>query len=692
MVQKFQQSVIKLRGVGPHLQSKLERLGVRSVQDILFHLPLRYQDRTRLTPLGGLQAGSEALIQGVVEVSGVRMGARRSLVTVISDNTGRIAMRQFRFTTAQQRALQRGRPIQCYGEVRAGPSSLEMVHPEYRLLQDEDSVPTENSLTSVYPTTDGVGQRKWRDLARQALDSVGQDVEELLPPDTDIPGGNISLAEALEYLHRPPQGTDPLTLRDAAHPVRQRLVFEEILAHHIAIRRRRHHLDQFTAPEISTDLQMWRRLCEQLEFELTSAQQRVVGEVLCDLAQPRPALRLVQGDVGSGKTVVAAAAVLAAVEAGCQAVIMAPTELLAKQHLTSFEQWLRRLGVEVVWLTGRLGVSDRRSAYRKLADGEAQVAIGTHALFQAGVKYRNLGLVVVDEQHRFGVEQRLALRDKGRSDFQAPHQLVMTATPIPRSLAMVMYADMEISVIDEMPPGRRPVETVVLPNTRRDEVQDRIRQACGRGRRAYWVCPLIDESEILEVEAATSRAESLQKELPELRICVLHGRSRPAEKDAVMDDFRAGRIDLLVATTVIEVGVDVPEASLMVIENAERMGLAQLHQLRGRVGRGAEKSVCVLMYQAPLGNNARERLSTMRRTNDGFAIARKDLELRGPGELLGVRQSGLPQFRIADLARDHALLPKVREVAAHLRENQSQEQLDLLVERWLSTQNAFSDV
>ena len=692
MVQKFQQSVIKLRGVGPHLQSKLERLGVRSVQDILFHLPLRYQDRTRLTPLGGLQAGSEALIQGVVEVSGVRMGARRSLVTVISDNTGRIAMRQFRFTTAQQRALQRGRPIQCYGEVRAGPSSLEMVHPEYRLLQDEDSVPTENSLTSVYPTTDGVGQRKWRDLARQALDSVGQDVEELLPPDTDIPGGNISLAEALEYLHRPPQGTDPLALRDAAHPVRQRLVFEEILAHHIAIRRRRHHLDQFTAPEISTDLQMWRQLCEQLEFELTSAQQRVVGEVLCDLAQPRPALRLVQGDVGSGKTVVAAAAVLAAVEAGCQAVIMAPTELLAKQHLTSFEQWLRRLGVEVVWLTGRLGVSDRRSAYRKLADGEAQVAIGTHALFQAGVKYRNLGLVVVDEQHRFGVEQRLALRDKGRSDFQAPHQLVMTATPIPRSLAMVMYADMEISVIDEMPPGRRPVETVVLPNTRRDEVQDRIRQACGRGRRAYWVCPLIDESEILEVDAATSRAESLQKELPELRICVLHGRSRPAEKDAVMDDFRAGRIDLLVATTVIEVGVDVPEASLMVIENAERMGLAQLHQLRGRVGRGAEKSVCVLMYQAPLGNNARERLSTMRRTNDGFAIARKDLELRGPGELLGVRQSGLPQFRIADLARDHALLPKVREVAAHLRENQSQEQLDLLVERWLSTKNAFSDV
>ena len=692
MAEKVQQSVIELRGVGPHLLSKLERLGIRSVQDILFHLPLRYQDRTRLTPIGGLQTGSEALIQGVIDVSGVRMGARRSLVTVVSDNTGRIAMRQFRFTTAQQRALQRGRPIQCFGEVRGGPSSLEMVHPEYRLLRDDDPVSPENNLTAIYPTTDGIGQRKWRDLARQALDSIGRDVEELLLPETGIPGGHISLAEALEYLHRPPPGTDPLALRDPAHPVRQRLVFEEILAHHIAIRRRRHHLDQFAAPEISTDLHLWQRLCEQLDFELTGAQQRVVGEVLSDLAQPRPALRLVQGDVGSGKTVVAAAAVLAAVEAGCQAVIMAPTELLAKQHLTSFEQWLRHVGVEVVWLTGRLGASDRRSAYQKLANDEAQVAIGTHALFQAGVVYQNLGLVVVDEQHRFGVEQRLVLRDKGRSDGQAPHQLVMTATPIPRSLAMVMYADMEISVIDEMPPGRRPVETVVLPNTRRDEVQDRIRQACARGRRAYWVCPLIDESEILAVEAANSRAESLQKALPELRVSVLHGRSRPAEKDAVMEDFRAGRIDLLVATTVIEVGVDVPEASLMVIENAERMGLAQLHQLRGRVGRGTEKSVCVLMYQAPLGSNARERLSTMRRTNDGFAIARKDLELRGPGELLGVRQSGLPQFRIADLAQDHALLPKVREVAAWLRENQSQDQLDRLVERWLSTENAFSDV
>ena len=692
MVEKVQQSVIELTGVGPHLQSKLARLGIHSVQDVLFHLPLRYQDRTQLTPLGGLEAGTEALIQGVIELSGVRMGGRRSLVTIISDNTGRVAMRQFRFTTAQQRALQRGRPIQCFGEVRVGPSSLEMVHPEYRLLQDVDLAGTEDTLTAVYPTTDGVGQRKWRDLVRQALDFNGKDVDELLPPEIDIPGGDISLGEALEFLHRPPPETDPLVLRDATHPVKRRLIFEEMLAHHIAIRRRRHHLDQCQAPVISTELQLWHRLCEQLEFELTGAQQRVVGEVLTDLGRSRPALRLVQGDVGSGKTVVAAAAVLAAVEVGCQAVIMAPTELLARQHLTSFEHWLRRLGVEVVWLTGRLGATDRRTACQKLANGEAQVGIGTHALFQAGVVYRNLGLVVVDEQHRFGVEQRLALREKGRSGDQVPHQLVMTATPIPRSLAMVMYADMEISVIDEMPTGRRPVETVVLPNTRREEVQARIRQACARGRRAYWVCPLIDESEILEVEAATSRGESLQTELPELRVSVLHGRSRPAEKDTVMDDFRAGRIDLLVATTVIEVGVDVPEASLMVIENAERMGLAQLHQLRGRVGRGAEKSVCVLMYQTPLSNNARQRLSTMRRTNDGFEIARKDLELRGPGELLGTRQSGLPQFRIADLARDHALLPRIQEVASRLLEDQSSHQLDLLIQRWLSTENAFSDV
>jgi ATP-dependent DNA helicase RecG len=474
------------------------------------------------------------------------------------------------------------------------------------------------------------------------------------------------------------------------HPAQRRLAFEELLAHHLALRGRRAQRDTLSATPIPPSVRLWPTLRGQLDFDLTGAQQRVIDEILADIAKAHPALRLIQGDVGSGKTIVAAAAVLAAVEAGLQAVVMAPTELLAEQHLAVFGSWLSRLALEPVWLSGRLSQRDRREACTRLANGQARVAIGTHALFQDDVSYDQLGLVVVDEQHRFGVAQRLALRDKGRIDDHAPHQLIMSATPIPRSLTMVMHADMDISVIDEMPPGRQPVETVALPNSRRLEVQARIREACARGHRAYWVCPLVEDSEVLAVQAATSRAETLRAELPGLVIALLHGRTPAAEKEAAMNDFRCGRTDVLVATTIIEVGVDVPEASVMVIENAERLGLSQLHQLRGRVGRGDRQSTCVLMYQPPLGSLARERLAALRQTTDGFAIAQKDLELRGPGELLGTRQSGVPQFRVADLARDRALLPAVQTTATRLlRDNPGQ--APGLIARWLGCGLEFSD-
>ena len=678
-----------LKGVGPQLEAKLEALGICSVADLLFHLPLRYQDRTQLKAIGELQPGGEALVHGRIEASGVRFGRRRSLITVLSDDTARLTMRQFYFNASQQRALKRGAYLQCYGEVRSGPAGLEMVHPEYRVVDSPDAVTVEASLTPVYPTTEGIGQSRWRDLTGQALDRCADAIPELLGDWAGFEFSDLSLAEALRLLHRPPAGVDLDALKSGTHPAQQRLAFEELLANHLALRRRRERRDALSARAILPSTELWPRLRESLGFSLTEAQTRSIEELMQDLAKAQPALRLVQGDVGCGKTIVAAAAVLAAIEAGEQAVVMAPTELLAEQHLRTFSQWFEPLGIRPVWLSGRIGTAERRQACEQLASGSARIAIGTHALFQDEVAYHRLGLVVVDEQHRFGVAQRLALRDKGHSEDGAAHQIIMSATPIPRSLTMVMYADMDISVIDEMPPGRQPVETVVLPNTRREDVQARIREACARGRRAYWVCPLIEDSDALAVQAATSRAEALTAELPELRIALLHGKIAPAEKDAIMEDFRQGRLDVLVATTVIEVGVDVPEASLMIIENAERLGLSQLHQLRGRVGRGDRKSVCVLMYQAPLGNTAKERLATLRQSTDGFVIAQKDLELRGPGELLGTRQSGAPQFRIADLARDRALLPAVQHGAQQLLRDHPEKAAPLMA-RWVREGLAFS--
>ena len=674
--------VSALRGVGPQVAKKLARLGIRTVQDVLFHLPFRYQDRTRLSPIGQVQPGQEVLVHGEVLLSAARPGRRRSLVTMISDNTGTLTMRQFHFSAAQQRTLKRGRWIQCYGEVRSGVAGPELVHPEYRVLSGPEDVIIEASLTPVYPTTDGLGQKTWRKLTSEALARSFEDIPELLPENIIELYRLPQIAKALHLIHRPISKTDTKAFTEGSHPAQLRLAFEELLAHHLALRRSRQYRESVCAPVISQSVDLWPRLQESLEFSLTGAQRRVIKEVLADLSRSRPALRLIQGDVGCGKTVIAVAAALAAVETGLQAVIMAPTELLAEQHFRTFGSWLSILGLRPAWLTGKVSTSERREACDQLENGQAKIGIGTHALFQGNVRYRALGLVIVDEQHRFGVQQRLALSEKGHDGHQVPHQLVMTATPIPRSLAMVLHADMDVSIIDEMPPGRIPVETVVMPNSRRDEVQERIRKACAEGQRAYWVCPLVEESDLLEAEAAVQRAKILAEELPDLRIALLHGGTRAVEKETLMGAFRAGQIDLLVATTVIEVGVDVPEANLMVIENSERLGLAQLHQLRGRIGRGGKRSVCVLLYQSPIGPIARDRLATLRQTSDGFAIARKDLELRGPGELFGTRQSGMPQFQIADVSRHQSVLEAVPKVATDLLKAHP-ECVEALIRRWL---------
>jgi ATP-dependent DNA helicase RecG len=684
-------AVTALKGVGPQIAKKLAQLGIHTVQDVLFHLPTRYQDRTRLSPIGQVRPGQSVLIHGEVLNSALRMGRRRSLVTVISDRTGTLTMRQFHFNASQQRSLKRGCWIQCFGEILAGSTGPELIHPEYRLLSGPEDARPDDSLTPIYPTNAGLGQKTWRKLTGEALARTVKDVPELLPGDIAGMTGLPSVGEALRLIHRPPPEADTTTLSDGVHPAQLRLAFEELLAHHLAVRRRRRYRESSVAPTISIGTHLWPQLEKRLGFSLTNAQQRTIREVLTDLSQSRPSLRLIQGDVGCGKTVVAAAAVLAAVEAGLQVAVMAPTELLAEQHFRTFSNWLKGFDLTLVWLTGKLGARERREAHSLLANGRAQIGVGTHALFQEDVRYRALGLVIIDEQHRFGVEQRLALREKGRDGNQLPHQLVMTATPIPRSLTMVLHADMDVSIIDEMPPGRKPVETVVIPNSRREEVQERVRQACAEGQRAYWVCPLVTESDVLEVEAAIQRAKALTEELPDLRIELLHGRTPADKKETLMEAFRAGRVDLLVATTVIEVGVDVPEASLMVIENSERLGLAQLHQLRGRIGRGGQRAVCVLLYRAPIGPVARDRLATLRHTDDGFTIAQKDLELRGPGEVLGTRQSGSPEFRIADFVRHQAAVDRVPNVADQLLKSDP-ERADALIERWLIDADGLSNV
>lgn len=686
--------VTAFKGVGPRIAERLERLDIRTVQDLLFHLPLRYEDRTRVVPIGTLRPGDQAVIEGAVELSEIGFGRRRALLCRLSDGTGALTLRFFHFSAAQKAMLERGVRLRCYGEARPGQSGLEMIHPEYRRVAADEVQAVEPHLTPVYPTTEGVHQLKLRDLSAQALGWLaghGDGLREWLPESVLQRFRLPSLAEALRFVHRPPPETPMSELEAGRHPAQQRLAFEELLAHQLSLRQLRARIQCADAPRLDADGELLRRFVSDLPFALTVAQQRVIDELRADLGRGFPMLRLVQGDVGCGKTVVAAAAALAAIESGFQAALMAPTELLAEQHCANFRRWLEPLGVQVAWLSGRLKGKAREQVLSMIGDGSAALAVGTHALFQTGVSFRRLGLVVVDEQHRFGVHQRLALREKGNRDGRSPHQLIMTATPIPRTLAMTAYADLDTSVIDELPPGRTPVTTVVVPDSRRPEVVERVRGSCRQGRQAYWVCTLIEESEVLAAQAAAETAAQLGAALPEVRVGLVHGRLKPAEKERVMAAFKDGELDLLVATTVIEVGVDVPNASLMIIENAERLGLAQLHQLRGRVGRGSVDSSCVLMYRGPLSRTAKARLAVLRETNDGFRIAQRDLELRGPGEVLGTRQTGILQLRIADLIRDRKLLPSVQS-AADLILADFPGHAAPLINRWLGQSLRYGEV
>ena len=686
-----QTPVTVLKGVGPGMAKKLEKINLHSLQDLLFHLPLRYEDRTRITTIRDLLPGTHTNIIGEITNNQIVNGKRRMLVVSLNDGTGTINLRFFHFTASQKNNLAIGSNIRCYGEINRGPRGFEIVHPEYKPLdQDQPLTPVEENLTPVYPTTDGLRQISLRMLTEQALIRLkrGQ-VEEFLPKAyLDEP---YSLAQALALIHRPPPETSVIQLEEGKHPAQLRLIKEELIAHNLSMLKLKQSLVQHQAIALTIDEQLNEKFLAQLPFSPTNAQARVVNEIRTDLAKPIPMMRLVQGDVGSGKTLVAGLAALTAIGQGYQVALMAPTEILAEQHAINFQKWFEPLNIRVGWLAGKTKVKAKRIALEHIASGDMQLVIGTHALFQEQVVFNKLTLIIIDEQHKFGVHQRLSLREKGAFDGNYPHQLIMTATPIPRTLAMTAYADLDTSVIDELPPGRTPITTVAMPDTRRDDVIERIRQsALNDNRQAYWVCTLIEESEVLQCQAAEDTAHYLQAQLTELKIGLVHGRMKANEKQEIMEQFKAGELHLLVATTVIEVGVDVPNASLMVIENPERLGLAQLHQLRGRVGRGSIASHCVLMYKSPLSKTAVKRLKVLRESNDGFVIAEKDLEIRGAGELLGTRQTGLAELKIADLVRDAALIPIIQQTAYLIWQNYP-DNANALINRWLANREQYSN-
>tara|TARA_B110000196_G_scaffold93893_1_gene81192 strand:- start:306 stop:2327 length:2022 start_codon:yes stop_codon:yes gene_type:complete len=671
------------------MAERLLKLGIKSVQDMLFHLPLRYEDRTRIYSINELSLHSHVSIEATIETSQITFGKRRMLVVQVNDNTGRLTLRFFNFSAAQKNALSPGKIIRCFGEVRRGRVGFEMSHPEYSLSDTPSEQPTASTLTPVYPTTDGLKQLSIRALSEQAVELLNKySVEELLP--VQWQPSQLALADALLLLHRPPSNIDVNELEQGTHPAQQRLVFEELLAQNLSLLKVREQGQQVKAVSLSSTNKLEPQFLSQLPFAPTNAQNRVVSEIKVDLASPYPMMRLVQGDVGSGKTFVAALSALTAIAQGFQVALMAPTEILAEQHGISFTSWFKQLGIDVAWLGGKTKGKERTATLEKITSGEAQMIVGTHALFQDEVKFNNLVLIIIDEQHRFGVHQRLTLREKGQFNGCYPHQLVMTATPIPRTLAMTAYADLEVSIIDELPPGRTPITTVALPDTRRDDIITRVKSACNeQDRQVYWVCTLIDESEALQCQAAEDSAVQLKEALPDLSIGLVHGRMKPAEKQSIMDDFKKGLIHVLVATTVIEVGVDVPNASLIIIENPERLGLAQLHQLRGRVGRGNIASHCVLLYHAPLSHTAQKRLGVLRDSNDGFVIAERDLEIRGPGEVLGTKQTGLAEFKIADLTRDKQTLNQVRPIAQQML-SQYPQYVDPLIQRWLGNKTNYA--
>ena len=683
--------VTELKNVGDKFAEKLAKLDIFHIQDLLFHLPMRYQDRTRVTPIGALSPGIDAVIEGEVKLSDVVFGKRRSLAVRLQDGTGTVTLRFYHFTAAQKNNLQIGTRIRCYGEARRGKSGLELYHPEYKFVDELTASPTEETLTPIYPSTDGLTQARWRQLMDQVIHHLkrGRAIDDLIPNELLTPFSLPDLRQALLYLHRPPVGANLEELEARQHPAQKRLIMEELLAHHLSLLKMRAEMQIDPAPKLPVAAELREKLLSQLPFTPTQAQIRVEQEIQQDLQSGIPMLRLVQGDVGSGKTLVAALAALSALEQGFQVALMAPTEILAEQHLMNFKNWFEPLGISVGWLAGKVKGKAREASMNAIANGEAQMVVGTHALFQQDVLFSNLGLAIIDEQHRFGVDQRLSLKEKGR-DF-SPHQLIMTATPIPRTLAMSAYADLDTSVIDELPPGRTPVNTVAIDQQKRGHIMQRIQVACTEGKQAYWVCTLIEESESLEAQAAEVTAQELQALLPNLKIGLVHGRLKPKEKAEIMAAFKQGEINLLVATTVIEVGVDVPNASLMVIENPERLGLSQLHQLRGRVGRGTAESHCVLLYQTPLSQLGKQRIQAMRDTTDGFKIAEIDLQIRGPGEVLGTRQTGLMQMRIADLQHDGYLLDDIKKWA-QMCTQQAPRVVEPLIQRWLGENVRYGQV
>lgn len=682
-----------LKGVGPALQKKFQQLGIINVQDLLFHLPLRYEDRTKINPVNTARLGMTVQLEGEIASSNIQFGRRRSLHCVLTDGKGVISLRFFHFTAAQKDSLAPGTHIRCYGEVRRGRAGLEIYHPEYKVLDPGKEMPVADSLTPIYPTTEGIQQARLRNVIGQALKLLDQakDLNEYLPTSLIERFGLPSLIESIQLIHSPPLDANMDWSETGGHPGQRRLAFEELLAHRLCMRQFKQRSEAQLAPRLQMDSKLTSAFLDSLPFKLTKAQENAINEIQGDLERQFPMLRLLQGDVGSGKTVVAAMTALVAIASGYQVAIMAPTEILAEQHLTNFSQWFSPLGIEPGWLSSKSKGKFREQTLEQLASGEIKLIIGTHALFQDDVEFTRLGLVIIDEQHRFGVHQRLALRDKASKVDIYPHQLVMTATPIPRTLAMSAYADLDSSIINELPPGRTPVNTVLISNERRDDVVARIEQACRSGSQAYWVCTLIEESESLQAQAAEATFEQLGKQLATLHVGLVHGRMKPTEKQAVMHAFKQGHIQLLVATTVIEVGVDVPNASLMVIENPERLGLAQLHQLRGRVGRGSTQSHCLLLYQTPLSNNGKKRLTVMRESTDGFYIAEKDLELRGPGQVLGTQQTGLMTFRVADIGRDASLLDSVK-AASECIIHDHPEIIDPLIRRWIGERIHFVNV
>lgn len=670
-------AVHQLQGVGAASATLLEKLNIFTTDDLLFHLPRDYEDRSTIIPMNQLTVGRSYLLEGTVKNIDFPPGKRKSMAAILDDDFGKITMRFYHIYKGITDRVKPGNRLRIFGEVRVGARGLEMYHPELQVISEHTPLP-QTQLTAIYPATEGLTQPKLREYVKQALTHYSDDLPELLPQKFT---NGFALKQALDYIHHPPVDANMLQLSQGSHPAQQRLIFEELVAHQVSLLSRRAYIQQIEAPSFSLSKNFAKQLLSTLPFEMTGAQKRVSKEIAVDLKKNKPMLRLVQGDVGAGKTLVAGVAACHALEEGWQVAMMAPTEILAEQHYLNFKKWFEPLGLTVSWLSGKQKGKARAAAELSIQDGSANLVVGTHALFQENVQFAKLGLVIIDEQHRFGVDQRLALRNKGLNGM-TPHQLVMTATPIPRTLAMSAYGDLDTSVIDELPPGRTPIQTVTIPLDRREEVLQRIASNCADGKQAYWVCTLVEESETLDAQAAEATFNEIKERFPTLNIGLVHGKMKADEKQAVMQQFKNNELQLLIATTVIEVGVDVPNASIMVIENAERLGLSQLHQLRGRVGRGAKASFCALLYKNPLSQNGQERLRIMRETNDGFIIAEKDLEIRGPGELLGTKQTGDMGFRVAKLERDDHLLSQAHHVAQQVL-NDYPSQADALLKRWL---------